>query len=97
VIVDAGLWHHEDRTPTHGYEATREGAMSLISLNVRFRRQPGPFTEQHTAPRSQRKAEGLLDLLSGGPQGGPDPGQASATTWSKGSDTSDWTDILDKA
>jgi hypothetical protein len=41
VIVDAGLWHHEDRTPTHGYEATREGAMSLISLNVRFRGQPG--------------------------------------------------------
>jgi hypothetical protein len=24
VDVDAGLRHHEDRTPTHGYEATRE-------------------------------------------------------------------------
>jgi hypothetical protein len=21
-------WHHEDRTPTHGYEATREAAMA---------------------------------------------------------------------
>jgi hypothetical protein len=28
------------------------------------------FMEQHTAPRSQRKAEGLLDLLSGGPRVG---------------------------
>jgi hypothetical protein len=34
--------HHEDRTATHGYEPTREAAMSLISLNVRFRGQPGP-------------------------------------------------------
>ena len=34
--------HHEDRTPTHGYEPTREAGMSLISLNVRFRWQPGP-------------------------------------------------------
>jgi hypothetical protein len=28
--------HHEDRTPTHGYEPTREAGMSLISLNVCF-------------------------------------------------------------
>jgi hypothetical protein len=34
--------HHEDRTPTHGYEPTCEAGMSLISLNVRFRGQPGP-------------------------------------------------------
>jgi hypothetical protein len=33
--------HHEDRTPTHGYEPTREAAMSLISLNVRNRGQAG--------------------------------------------------------
>jgi hypothetical protein len=33
--------HHEDRTPTHGYEPTREAGMSLISLNVRNRGQPG--------------------------------------------------------
>ena len=31
-----------DRTPTHGYEPTREAAMSLISLNVRFQGQRGP-------------------------------------------------------
>jgi hypothetical protein len=31
-----------DRTPTHGYEPTREAGMSLISLNVRFQGQPGP-------------------------------------------------------
>ncbi len=30
-------------TPTHGYEATREGGMGLISLNVRNRGQPGPY------------------------------------------------------
>src|SRR6266851_4567181 len=29
-------------TPTHGYAATREAGMSLISLNVRFQGQPGP-------------------------------------------------------
>jgi hypothetical protein len=34
--------HHEDRTPTHGYEPTREAGMSLISLNVRFQGQRGP-------------------------------------------------------
>jgi hypothetical protein len=34
--------HHEDRTPTHGYEPTREGGMGLISLNVRNRGQLGP-------------------------------------------------------
>src|SRR5437667_12469267 len=29
-------------TPTHGYAATREAGMSVISLNVRFQGQPGP-------------------------------------------------------
>jgi hypothetical protein len=24
------LWHHEDRTPTHGYAATREAAMAGV-------------------------------------------------------------------
>jgi hypothetical protein len=33
---------HVDRTPTHGYEPTREAGMSLILLNVRFQGQPGP-------------------------------------------------------
>jgi hypothetical protein len=28
--------HYEDRTLTHGYAATREAGMSLISLNDRF-------------------------------------------------------------
>jgi hypothetical protein len=28
VAVDACYWHHKDRTPTHGYEPTREAAMS---------------------------------------------------------------------
>jgi hypothetical protein len=25
------FWQHEDRTPTHGYEATREGAMAAFA------------------------------------------------------------------
>jgi hypothetical protein len=25
------FWHHEDRTPTHGYEATREAAMHAFA------------------------------------------------------------------
>src|SRR6266508_4222581 len=25
------FWHNEDRTPTHGYEATREAAMARVS------------------------------------------------------------------
>jgi hypothetical protein len=25
------FWHHEDRTPTHGYEATREAAMAAFA------------------------------------------------------------------
>ena len=35
------FWHHEDRTPTHGYAATREAAMAArepivepITVNV---------------------------------------------------------------
>jgi hypothetical protein len=24
------FWHHEDRTPTHGYAATREAAMAAL-------------------------------------------------------------------
>jgi hypothetical protein len=27
--------HHKDRTPTHGYEATREGAMALTEAALR--------------------------------------------------------------
>jgi hypothetical protein len=30
VAVDARLWHHEDRSPTHGYEPTREAAMAAF-------------------------------------------------------------------
>jgi hypothetical protein len=28
-------WHHEDRTPTHGYEATREAAMAAFAKSWR--------------------------------------------------------------
>jgi hypothetical protein len=28
--------HHEDRTPTHGYEATREAAMAAFAKNWRL-------------------------------------------------------------
>jgi hypothetical protein len=31
VAVDLGLRQHEDRTPTHGYEATREAAMAAFA------------------------------------------------------------------
>jgi hypothetical protein len=30
--------HHEDRTPTHGYEATREAAMSAFAKSWRRER-----------------------------------------------------------
>jgi hypothetical protein len=29
------FWHHEDRTPTHGYEATREAAMAAFGKSWR--------------------------------------------------------------
>ena len=29
------FWHHEDRTPTHGYEATREAAMAAFAKSWR--------------------------------------------------------------
>ena len=35
VAVDAGLRQHEDRTPTHGYEATREAAMAAFAKSWR--------------------------------------------------------------
>jgi hypothetical protein len=46
VAVDARYWHHKDRTPTHGYETTREAGMSLISLNVAFRGNPAHICSQ---------------------------------------------------
>jgi hypothetical protein len=33
--VDASLRHHEDRTPTHGYAATREDAMAAFAKSWR--------------------------------------------------------------
>ena len=30
LAVDPGLGYHEDRTPTHGYEPTREAAMAAF-------------------------------------------------------------------
>ena len=30
-----GFGHHEDRTPTHGYEATREAAMAAFAKSWR--------------------------------------------------------------
>jgi hypothetical protein len=35
VDVDAGLWASEDRTPTHGYEPTREAAMAAFAKSWR--------------------------------------------------------------
>jgi hypothetical protein len=29
------FWHHEDRTPTHGYEPTREAAMAAFAKSWR--------------------------------------------------------------
>src|SRR6266516_7245252 len=29
------FWHHEDRTPTHGYEVTREDAMAAFAKSWR--------------------------------------------------------------
>jgi hypothetical protein len=31
-----GLGYHEDRTPTHGYEATREAAMAAFAKSWRW-------------------------------------------------------------
>jgi hypothetical protein len=33
--VDVGLRQHEDRTPTHGYAATREDAMTAFAESWR--------------------------------------------------------------
>ena len=33
--VDAGLRHHEDRAPTHGYSETREAAMAAFAKSWR--------------------------------------------------------------
>jgi hypothetical protein len=35
MAVHARLWPHEDRTPTHGYEATREAAMAAFAKSWR--------------------------------------------------------------
>jgi hypothetical protein len=38
----SGEWndgHHEDRTPTHGYEATREAAMAAFAKSWRSEHQ----------------------------------------------------------
>jgi hypothetical protein len=35
VDVDTRLWSSKDRTPTHGYEATREAAMAAFANSWR--------------------------------------------------------------
>jgi hypothetical protein len=39
--------HHEDRTPTHGYEPTREAAMAVEAV-----RRTGPLPCPRRGPRS---------------------------------------------
>jgi hypothetical protein len=34
-IWTLAFWHREDRTPTHGYEATREPAMAAFAKSWR--------------------------------------------------------------
>jgi hypothetical protein len=36
--VALAFGHHEDRTPTHGYEPTREAAMSPLAKSWRRRK-----------------------------------------------------------
>jgi len=48
------LGHHEDRTPTHGYEPTREAAMAVFAKSWRretVRRSWGPFSEANRRNR----------------------------------------------
>ena len=35
VAMELAFWHHEDRTPTHGYELTRETAMAAFAKSWR--------------------------------------------------------------
>src|SRR5262245_2759597 len=42
--------HHEDRTPTHGYEPTREAAMGAFAKS--WRRERDGQGEQHARDRS---------------------------------------------
>jgi hypothetical protein len=42
--VGLAFGHHEDRTPTHGYEATREAAMAAFAKS--WRRMPGLLSAQ---------------------------------------------------
>jgi len=39
--------HHEDRTPTHGYAATREAAMAAFANWLRFLKVPGNLSNAH--------------------------------------------------
>src|SRR5262249_9998809 len=69
--------YHEDRTPTHGYEPTREAAMAAFAKTWRRERRPVPDEQisrwnQQRGPRvggwCDTKDEGLYGL--GGVRGG---------------------------
>jgi hypothetical protein len=38
MTIDARFRHHEHRTPTHGYEPTREAAMAAFAKSWRYTR-----------------------------------------------------------
>jgi hypothetical protein len=62
--------YHEDRTPTHGYEATREAAMSAVG---RSPHQGNGVTAGTTPPLGERSACCALTLLKreAAPESGP--------------------------
>jgi hypothetical protein len=44
--------HHEDRTPTHGYEATREAAMAAAVYSLTRRSPASPWVTKSDSPLS---------------------------------------------
>jgi hypothetical protein len=52
--------HHEDRTPTHGYEATPEAAMAAFRANLSFQ------DKLAVSAKDELLGQGLGD---GGPEG----------------------------
>jgi hypothetical protein len=53
------FWHHEDRTPTHGYAATREAAMAAFAVvNFQNRRFMTDRKPPAVINRAERHATG---------------------------------------
>jgi hypothetical protein len=55
--------HHEDRTPTHGYAATREAAMTAFAKSWRQRGLGGLSAPSHLPDEALKAGDSLSQLL----------------------------------